>query len=175
MCESMAFKGPTFIPAALGAPQRSTGEEIPGSSQGKGWLFWEGITWTPPISTSGFFFRAESADAERNGGFQKVVGRSIDIPRLMLSSRRCPRHLPLSRVMFSLLKFWRPRLGLASVFFSGRRIEQIPGAKLLEILQFLFPFFRNLAGGNPRIQLFADRKSTRLNSSHVKISYAVFC
>src|SRR5207302_8955776 len=25
------------------------------------------------------------------------------------------------------------------------------------------------------VQLFLDRKSTRLNSSHVKISYAVFC
>src|SRR5690606_40916266 len=27
----------------------------------------------------------------------------------------------------------------------------------------------------PPVQGFADRKSTRLNSSHVKISYAVFC
>src|SRR5436305_4893061 len=26
-----------------------------------------------------------------------------------------------------------------------------------------------------RFQLFQDRKSTRLNSSHVRISYAVFC
>src|SRR5690554_7347502 len=26
-----------------------------------------------------------------------------------------------------------------------------------------------------RIKAFADRKSTRLNSSHVRISYAVFC
>src|SRR5690606_40475774 len=26
-----------------------------------------------------------------------------------------------------------------------------------------------------RLDTFADRKSTRLNSSHVKISYAVFC
>src|SRR5690606_40661094 len=29
--------------------------------------------------------------------------------------------------------------------------------------------------GNPTITLTIDRKSTRLNSSHVKISYAVFC
>src|SRR5690606_42099319 len=28
---------------------------------------------------------------------------------------------------------------------------------------------------NPQYSLRADRKSTRLNSSHVKISYAVFC
>src|SRR5436305_4012984 len=32
---------------------------------------------------------------------------------------------------------------------------------------------RLLRGGNAQVQL--DRKSTRLNSSHVRISYAVFC
>src|SRR5690606_41902437 len=31
------------------------------------------------------------------------------------------------------------------------------------------------AAGEPRLGRVADRKSTRLNSSHVKISYAVFC
>src|SRR5207302_10063053 len=30
-------------------------------------------------------------------------------------------------------------------------------------------------GRRVRIRCFLDRKSTRLNSSHVKISYAVFC
>src|SRR5690606_39394945 len=30
-------------------------------------------------------------------------------------------------------------------------------------------------GPQPQWRLFEDRKSTRLNSSHVKISYAVFC
>src|SRR5690606_41381694 len=29
--------------------------------------------------------------------------------------------------------------------------------------------------GDPRLRRDRDRKSTRLNSSHVKISYAVFC
>src|SRR5690606_41703472 len=32
-----------------------------------------------------------------------------------------------------------------------------------------------LAPGNARAGAVRDRKSTRLNSSHVKISYAVFC
>src|SRR5690606_39704229 len=32
-----------------------------------------------------------------------------------------------------------------------------------------------LAGRYGRKNVFLDRKSTRLNSSHVKISYAVFC
>src|SRR5690606_40073401 len=30
-------------------------------------------------------------------------------------------------------------------------------------------------GHGGRLRMLADRKSTRLNSSHVKISYAVFC
>src|SRR5690606_41396996 len=34
---------------------------------------------------------------------------------------------------------------------------------------------RNIFKGAEVLQLALDRKSTRLNSSHVKISYAVFC
>src|SRR2546422_8506524 len=34
---------------------------------------------------------------------------------------------------------------------------------------------RNRQGGDPMITLYQDRKSTRLNSSHGYISYAVFC
>src|SRR5207302_7270467 len=34
---------------------------------------------------------------------------------------------------------------------------------------------RRSRAGSRRSQTRADRKSTRLNSSHVKISYAVFC
>src|SRR5690606_41435862 len=58
-----------------------------------------------------------------------------------------------------------------------------------EMLQEVFPFsklagkkvntliFPNLDSANINVLTFfpADRKSTRLNSSHVKISYAVFC
>src|SRR5260221_10951115 len=32
-----------------------------------------------------------------------------------------------------------------------------------------------LGGGGPTVQHLGDRKSTRLNSSHTVISYAVFC
>src|SRR5690606_41566615 len=42
----------------------------------------------------------------------------------------------------------------------------------------ILPFFRMQVGHQLPIQVdieAADRKSTRLNSSHVKISYAVFC
>src|SRR5690554_2821154 len=35
--------------------------------------------------------------------------------------------------------------------------------------------WKELGGKDEEIFLFRDRKSTRLNSSHVRISYAVFC
>src|SRR5690606_41725410 len=40
-----------------------------------------------------------------------------------------------------------------------------------------FKAVRTEAGARARLDdiIFSDRKSTRLNSSHVKISYAVFC
>src|SRR3712207_7038090 len=34
---------------------------------------------------------------------------------------------------------------------------------------------KKLFGSNPKLYWIADRKSTRLNSSHANISYAVFC
>src|SRR5690606_40894450 len=34
---------------------------------------------------------------------------------------------------------------------------------------------RKACASGPMAEVLADRKSTRLNSSHVKISYAVFC
>src|SRR3989442_9037028 len=34
---------------------------------------------------------------------------------------------------------------------------------------------QGLVSGQPELGRFEDRKSTRLNSSHVRISYAVFC
>src|SRR5690606_41184965 len=38
-----------------------------------------------------------------------------------------------------------------------------------------FKFAWKIQRSVQRIFMFGDRKSTRLNSSHVKISYAVFC
>src|SRR5690606_40842932 len=43
-------------------------------------------------------------------------------------------------------------------------------------VQFVMEMLGHLIEGLPRVVAeAADRKSTRLNSSHVKISYAVFC
>src|SRR5699024_11854761 len=57
---------------------------------------------------------------------------------------------------------------LFQLFFPLLRI-------LLLLLLFVQTFFFLLQFPSPVFQSAADRKSTRLNSSHVSISYAVFC
>src|SRR5690349_23095481 len=62
--------------------------------------------------------------------------------------------LPISHV---LVKMVFTAVTLALMFMAGRRF--LPAAGHVQVLSFTL----------------ADRKSTRLNSSHVEISYAVFC
>src|SRR5690554_360822 len=42
-------------------------------------------------------------------------------------------------------------------------------------IDFLLGYLRQLLPKRPDLKVIIDRKSTRLNSSHVRISYAVFC
>src|SRR5690606_39799268 len=79
--------------------------------------------------------------------------------------------------------FTEPTSG--EIFFNGKKVNNIPANKRQVNTVFqdyaLFPHlnvFDNVAFGLrvkklPNHEI--DRKSTRLNSSHVKISYAVFC
>src|SRR5690606_40724689 len=53
---------------------------------------------------------------------------------------------------------WRCSPLSSSCWWTGRRVPHCPGNDL-----------------SPALLCSKDRKSTRLNSSHVKISYAVFC
>src|SRR5690606_39805295 len=57
----------------------------------------------------------------------------------------------------------------ASDAWSAQFVGEWPEQKKHRIAELLFSQ-ENDSEGNPK-----DRKSTRLNSSHVKISYAVFC
>src|SRR5207302_10806822 len=75
-------------------------------------------------------------------------------------------------------EFSRPTNKFASQMESGKRyFVQSPfkfrkaGQSGVEICE----HFEQLAGCVDDICFYRDRKSTRLNSSHVKISYAVFC
>src|SRR5690606_39981729 len=58
-------------------------------------------------------------------------------------------------------------------------LPAISSLQLDQLADFIFDQLQDKDGSpeinNIRIGNFVDRKSTRLNSSHVKISYAVFC
>src|SRR3989454_5631857 len=71
-----------------------------------------------------------------------------------------------------------------TTLFRSRKIDQVAVAIEVEIWDCLELFTRNWwfklnfqPHGNlgPKFSLNQDRKSTRLNSSHLVISYAVFC
>src|SRR5690606_42065307 len=62
---------------------------------------------------------------------------------------------------------------------EGRRVlgvgpHHVPAEALERIVELVDRAAIQLAGGDELVARL-DRKSTRLNSSHVKISYAVFC
>src|SRR3712207_7678065 len=60
---------------------------------------------------------------------------------------------------------------------NGECLEQRRLGRNLELYSFLSPFLSILWEGYHQYRDFfsPDRKSTRLNSSHANISYAVFC
>src|SRR5690625_5328613 len=66
-----------------------------------------------------------------------------------------------------------------AVAVSGSSIGLLLGGGLTEVLSWRWTLYVNLAFAVPTVvagaMLLTDRKSTRLNSSHVAISYAVFC
>src|SRR5690606_39722049 len=71
----------------------------------------------------------------------------------------------------------------ADLALCGSEYEALEGADALVVVtewkQFRSPDFERMRGALADAVVFdgrnLDRKSTRLNSSHVKISYAVFC
>src|SRR2546430_3385501 len=80
-----------------------------------------------------------------------------------------------SDVCSSDLRNWR-RLERHDAVVEQRR-SQKPGDDQLSNFQTGKgrTFLRTHLRSNPRLGMFLDRKSTRLNSSHSQISYAVFC
>src|SRR5690625_5819058 len=71
------------------------------------------------------------------------------------------------------LTYASPGVG-SSVHLTGEHFQALTGIELLHVP------FRGTANSLPavsngEVDLLLDRKSTRLNSSHVAISYAVFC
>src|SRR5690606_41635476 len=84
--------------------------------------------------------------------------------------RRPPRstlfpYTTLFRSIFSLAPLLIVLISAASLIYGKEETIQSE----------VFNGINELAGREAAIQIQQDRKSTRLNSSHVKISYAVFC
>src|SRR5437870_11510735 len=61
---------------------------------------------------------------------------------------------------------WRRAAGERALDVRRQLLRLPPPARLVPLLEFRH---------DPRREQLEDRKSTRLNSSHVAISYAVFC
>src|SRR3989442_4829305 len=80
---------------------------------------------------------------------------------------------PFFLVFFFFLMIRRPpRSTLFPYTTLFRSMVKAPAELPYVRLGYKAPVLRDIANGS---QSFADRKSTRLNSSHVRISYAVFC
>src|SRR5258708_29199923 len=71
------------------------------------------------------------------------------------------------------LESYRRDLRLFSVWLTADRGKTLLQAQRVELLDYLAYKYQRKAG--PRSAARLDRKSTRLNSSHQIISYAVFC
>src|SRR5437870_9481083 len=101
-------------------------------------------------------------------------------------ARTASQMMLLTLVLFVLQRFHSPSLAGVTVFLSiapGVALSPIAGALLdrhgrvrLITLDYLVGFVTlTLIAGLDVTGRLRDRKSTRLNSSHVAISYAVFC
>src|SRR5436305_10321689 len=85
-------------------------------------------------------------------------------------ARRPPRSTP-----FPYTTLFRSSPAVAQEHFPAREINwliyQAPGGSIDTTARIIAPYLEK-AGVKTTLE---DRKSTRLNSSHVRISYAVFC
>src|SRR5690606_41674029 len=93
--------------------------------------------------------------------------------------------LPLTSTLFPYTTLFRSQLGpiprqIEAVQFGAQEMYTVPPEFLAGIdKRFMVVsaplLFDDIDHGFRSVQDPEDRKSTRLNSSHVKISYAVFC
>src|SRR5699024_11933560 len=107
---------------------------------------------------------------------------------LLVHPRPRNRALVVLHHLLHAAKTHEPGVALVNhvVEYQGRLAAVAPGAVILDFVDAVEPqqrfqsvrgrqTVRNQYPGYPARVQGADRKSTRLNSSHVSISYAVFC
>src|SRR5207302_9243435 len=104
-------------------------------------------------------------------------------PRSSYSFQATPTSATYTLSLHDALPIWRQRLTLRrhALGFVGRRhaLQQQAASCIAGLYggttSTSFDWERSGIEPKARFLLEGDRKSTRLNSSHVKISYAVFC
>src|SRR4051812_49918403 len=69
-------------------------------------------------------------------------------------------------------KMAKGKFDLDDLWAQLRQMQRMGG---LGALAGMMPGLKGMKGAMDKAQHLADRKSTRLNSSHMSISYAVFC
>src|SRR5690606_41480761 len=95
---------------------------------------------------------------------------------LYLSTLYCERYVvSVPSFFFFILIRLPPRSTLFPYTTLFRSSWKSPWGKPSTCLPTYMSFICRTAGSISPIRQMKDRKSTRLNSSHVKISYAVFC
>src|SRR5205807_3150322 len=127
--------------------------------------YWDAMEQAAQALALGFgYLRIETPSFESTELFVRGVGDATDIvtKEMFTFADRGGRSLTL-----------RPE-GTAPIvrayFDAGMQLEPQPVR-----LYYLGPYFRSERPQRGRFHEFRDRKSTRLNSSHLVISYAVFC
>src|SRR5690606_40142244 len=141
-------------------------------------------------SANNAFYRAFRVNAKETEGrlLYELGNNQWDIPQLrsffndVLHSRESIFDFEISHQFAS--------IGQRTMLLNAREVVRVDAAEKLillaiediterknaeDVLKISEAHFRQLAEMTPGRVTAADRKSTRLNSSHVKISYAVFC
>src|SRR5690606_2894171 len=117
---------------------------------------------------------AQQRAAHTAGRIVVVIDSAADVPAEALE--RLPLHMVPARITVGAQDFLdKVSLSTAAFYDLLRNSEQIvrtsqpPPGDFRRLFDFLLSHHEEI------IYVGLDRKSTRLNSSHVKISYAVFC
>src|SRR5437868_14779749 len=94
-------------------------------------------------------------------GYENTLPVTVDE---MLHHTRAVRRAVKSALLIADMPYASYHLSVEEGVRNAARFVKEAGAEAVKV-----------EGGEKRIELVQDRKSTRLNSSHVSISYAVFC
>src|SRR5258708_7700278 len=146
----------------------------PGTSTGKKWLKSNGILISSYSPADGKLIAKVQSSDERT--FDQVVGQS---KKAFMEWRLvpAPQRGDVVRQIGEALRKNKGALGKLVSYEMGKSYQEGLGEvqEMIDICDFAVGLSRQLHGVTMHSERPRDRKSTRLNSSHQIISYAVFC